>query len=101
MNNEDKEFRLESLLTLLKNLEQGHIIQAKFPKPCSFLADFQSIPIKEGKEVLVMVKDNSVIRQREKAFAENRIQSIFFASVAHDLRTPLNSMLASNTILLK
>ena len=70
---QQKIFYRETMLRLIKNLEQGHIIQAKFPKPCSFLADFQSIPIKEGKEVLVMVKDNSVIRQREKAFAENRI----------------------------
>ena len=28
------------------------------------------------------------------------MQTIFFASVAHDLRTPLNSLLASNTSLI-
>lgn len=48
-----------------------------------------------------MVKDNTVIRQREKAHAEKQIQTLFFASVAHDLRTPLNSMLASNTMMLE
>jgi signal transduction histidine kinase len=31
---------------------------------------------------------------------QNDMQTIFFASVAHDLRTPLNSLLASNKYLL-
>jgi len=76
------------------------MVQAKFPKPHSLLADLRSISIKDGCEILIMVKDNTVIRQREKAHAEKYVQTLFFASVAHNLRTPLNSMLASNTLMI-
>lgn len=47
-----------------------------------------------------MMIDNTAIRHREKTLLESDMQKVFFASVAHDLRTPLNSMLASNASLL-
>lgn len=46
---------------------------------------------------LVLLTDNKLLRQRAKA--EKKLQTIYFASVAHDLRTPLNSLLASNNSL--
>lgn len=49
---------------------------------------------------LVLINDNTAIRLREKVMLQNDMQTIFFASVAHDLRTPLNSLLASHRTLI-
>eukprot|EP00347_Sterkiella_histriomuscorum_P023280 403335252 len=87
-------------LELVSNIKGQELVQAKFPKPVGILADFQTLKIKKNTEMLVMIKDNTIVRQREKAIVENQVQTVFFASVAHDLRTPLNSLLASNLNLL-
>ena len=75
-------------------------ILAKFPKPVNLAVDFQSVNIKGKNQLLVLMSDNSAIRQREKAQIQSEMQTLFFASAAHDLRTPLNSLLASNNSLL-
>jgi signal transduction histidine kinase len=46
-----------------------------------------------------MIKDISEIREREQAILSKKMQTLYFASVAHDLRTPLNSVLAFNSTL--
>ena len=48
-----------------------------------------------------MIKDTTAIRGREKSVLSNKMQTLYFASIAHDLRTPLNSVLAFNSALLK
>lgn len=48
-----------------------------------------------------MIKDTTAIREREKTILSNKMQTLYFASIAHDLRTPLNSVLAFNSALLK
>lgn len=65
------------------------------------MVDFIRTQIVGKDQVLIMMIDNSAIRQREKALMQSDMQKVFFASVAHDLRTPLNSMLASNASLIQ
>ena len=90
---------LIDLITHLKD-SSNSFFQAKLMKPQKIIADFQSLFIKRKTQLLVLMKDNSVIREREKALVTNQLQTVFFASVAHDLRTPLNSLLASNNSLI-
>jgi len=40
--------------------------------------------MKGKSELLVLMTDNKVLRQREKTKAQNEVQMIYFASVAHD-----------------
>ena len=88
-------------MDLVCDLRKGkQYILAKFPKPVKLAVDFQSVTIKGKNQLLVLMSDNSTIRQREKAQIQSEMQTLFFASVAHDLRTPLNSLLASNNSLL-
>lgn len=88
-------------MDLVRTLQKGkQYILAKFAKPVNLAVDFQSVNIKGKNQLLVLMSDNSAIRQREKAQIQSEMQTIFFASVAHDLRTPLNSLLASNNSLM-
>jgi signal transduction histidine kinase len=42
-----------------------------------------------------MLSDISKIRKYEKQKQIDRIKTIYFASVAHDLRTPINSIMGT------
>ena len=48
---------------------------------------------KETDEVLILMNDVSEIRKYEKLTQKKRFEVIYFASVAHDLRTPVNTCL--------
>ena len=50
---------------------------------------------------MVVMHDNKLIRQSEKAKIHSQMQQVYFAQIAHDLRTPLNSLLASSTNLIR
>jgi signal transduction histidine kinase len=52
-----------------------------------------------GNQVLVMLKNNSEIRNQEKHKMKKKMQMLFLSSVAHDLRTPLNSAIILNSSL--
>ena len=56
--------------------------------------------MKGSNQILVVMNDNTLIRQQTKILLESQMQSIFFASIAHDLRTPLNALLASSRSLM-
>jgi len=45
---------------------------------------------------LVLMNDVSDIRKYEKLKQKKRFEVIYFASVAHDLRTPVNTCLQVN-----
>jgi len=52
---------------------------------------------KRGEDTLViLLNDISEIRKRERLQAQEEMQAIFFASVAHDLKTPINSIYGTN-----
>lgn len=48
---------------------------------------------------LVTVSDITNLRRYEKQKKIEEIKSIYFASLAHDLRTPINSIMGSNQYL--
>eukprot|EP00347_Sterkiella_histriomuscorum_P019699 403340624 len=75
-------------------------LQAKLPEPSKMYLDFQSILINKETQKLIVMQDNTEAIQREKSLLQNQLQTVFFASVAHDLRQPLNSISASNQILI-
>ncbi|CDW78418.1 multi-sensor hybrid histidine kinase [Stylonychia lemnae] len=81
-------------------LKERVIFQVKIKKPLSILAEIQIQNFNKGTQKLIMIRDITIFRQREQAQAEKQVQTVFFASVAHDLRTPLNSLQASNNSLL-
>lgn len=39
-----------------------------------------------------MLQDLHKVREEEKSVVQTRMQTLYFASIAHDLRTPLNAM---------
>ena len=86
-------------IEMIKSLRNRELQQAKLPDPFNKIVDIQRYEIRNRNQLFVIIKDFSVIREREKAMIQNQLQTVFFASVAHDLRTPLNSLLASNTSL--
>ena len=43
----------------------------------------------------MLLQDLQRIRQEEKFNAQKKMQTVYFASVAHDFRTPLNAMLSA------
>jgi len=56
-----------------------------------------TVQSKLGDDTLViLLNDISEIRKREQLQAKEEMQSIFFASVAHDLKTPINSIYGAN-----
>mmetsp|Transcript_30372 Transcript_30372/g.22545 ORF Transcript_30372/g.22545 Transcript_30372/m.22545 type:complete len:110 (+) Transcript_30372:739-1068(+) len=60
---------------------------------------FQVAP--EDEDVLmVMVTDVTSVRSLHKEKQLQRMKTIYFCSVAHDLKTPLNSINATNDFLL-
>ena len=73
--------------------------KAKLPTRQVF--DFQTIPLKQKSQQLVMMHDLQALRQVEKNKLTSQLQTVYFASIAHDLRTPLNSLLASNKALIQ
>ncbi len=86
-------------IDMVRGMQNREMHQAKLSDPFNKIVDIQRYDIKNRNQIFVILKDFSVIREREKAMIQNKIQTVFFASVAHDLRTPLNSLLASNTSL--
>lgn len=73
-----------NFLDIIKNSKDESLIQAKFPKPRGVTVDLEVIKMKGKSELLVLMTDNKVLRQREKTKAQNEVQMIYFASVAHD-----------------
>ena len=58
-------------LNLVKCLASSKdYMEAKFQKPSKVVADFSSIQISSKQELLVIMRDNSHIREREKAKIE-------------------------------
>ena len=86
-------------LDMVRNMKNRELSQAKLSKPFKKILDIQRFEVKNRNQLFIILKDFSIIREREKAMIQNQLQTVFFASVAHDLRTPLNSLLASNTSL--
>ncbi|CDW82762.1 multi-sensor hybrid histidine kinase [Stylonychia lemnae] len=74
--------------------------RVKIRKPMSILVEIQVQNFNKCSQKLVMIRDITVFKQKEQAQAEKQVQTVLFASVAHDIRTPLNSLLASNTSLI-
>lgn len=44
------------------------------------------------KTALVIIQDVSMVKQFEKNKQMNRFKTIYFTSMAHDLRTPINQV---------
>ena len=52
----------------------------------------------ESKEkIIVTAQDLTDIEKLEKAKAQNKVTTVYFASVAHDLRSPINTILGLNS----
>lgn len=55
-----------------------------------------SIHHKNAEETILIINDYGKLRSLDKAALEKQMMTLYFSSVAHDLRTPLNAMMASN-----
>jgi len=59
-------------------------------------AEVQIQSMRKDDNLVVLVNDISEIRRREQYEAQEKMQTVFFASVAHDLKTPVNSIYGAN-----
>jgi K+-sensing histidine kinase KdpD len=50
----------------------------------------------QPESALILITDTTKIREYEKNKQTDRFKSIYFASVAHDLRTPINAVVCVN-----
>lgn len=91
---------LMPFMEVVRTLFDNPYVVAKFPKPNCLSLELQGVKNESKKQLIVLIKDTTDACRRRKEELEKKMQTIFFASVAHDLRTPLNSLLASNTILI-
>lgn len=48
---------------------------------------------------LVKISDITLISKYEKQKNLDKMKALYFASIAHDLRTPINSIMGTNQIL--
>lgn len=49
---------------------------------------------------LITISDITKMKKYEKQKQIERIKTIYFASIAHDLRTPINSIMGTNHLLM-
>ncbi|CDW77788.1 multi-sensor hybrid histidine kinase [Stylonychia lemnae] len=61
--------------------------------------DYQIVNLNRKHQVLVLLQDLNKVREEEKSVVQNRMQTLYFASIAHDLRTPLNAMMSATQTL--
>eukprot|EP00347_Sterkiella_histriomuscorum_P006650 403351958 len=61
--------------------------------------DYQIVNFNRKHQVLVLLQDLHKVREEEKSVVQTRMQTLYFASVAHDLRTPLNAMMSATQTL--
>lgn len=47
-------------------LEENVVAHAILPKPSKILIDIEKIGIKGSQKILILVKDNSLVREREQ-----------------------------------
>lgn len=52
-------------MDVLKQLKDRVVAHATLPKPEKVMVDIERIEIKNSQKLLILVKDNSQIRQRE------------------------------------
>jgi len=58
---------------------------------------FQMMKEKEGvTQIMLMVQDVTSMKNLQKERTLQRMKTVYFCSVAHDLKTPINSIMASN-----
>jgi len=51
----------------------------------------------EDDLMMLMINDITSVRNLEKSKQLQRMKTIYFCSVAHDLKTPINSIIATNS----
>jgi len=54
------------------------------------------INIQNNEETIIFMRDITAIIEKEKNKTHDQMQSILLSSISHDLKTPINSILASN-----
>ena len=54
----------------------------------------------DNELAVVIITDITKLKKYEKQKQIDKFKTIYFASVAHDLRTPLNSMIGTNELLI-
>ena len=63
------------------------------------IVNIQTTVFKNTKDLditLITISDITNLKKYEKAKQIEKIKSIYFASLAHDLRTPINSIMGTN-----
>lgn len=49
-----------------------------------------------AEQAFILIQDITPMQELERARAEKQFSTVYFASVAHDLRTPINTVIAIN-----
>lgn len=83
------------MLNVIKKMEVEVRILAKI-KSCNKLVEFSKINLKKKNQVLILIKDITIIKNEQQSKSRQKMQTLLLASITHDLRTPLNSALAFN-----
>jgi K+-sensing histidine kinase KdpD len=50
----------------------------------------------EKRQVLILLQDITKVRKFERAKWKDKFKKIYFASVAHDIKTPINNVIGVN-----
>mmetsp|Transcript_16146 Transcript_16146/g.11656 ORF Transcript_16146/g.11656 Transcript_16146/m.11656 type:complete len:135 (-) Transcript_16146:817-1221(-) len=78
--------------------EQGEIFKVKGKKKVIEIS-FQMCS-KEDDLIMMMINDLTTVKNLEKSRQLEKMKTVYFCSVAHDLRTPINSIQATNDYML-
>ena len=60
-------------MDLVKELQDASIAHIKIPSPEKMLADVQKTVIREGKQMLILIKDTTIVRLQEKKYTTEKL----------------------------